>query len=90
MSGAFTLIDAGETRELSEEETLALLYESDRSLKPDVDELAALIDAGHYETERITERLLVDWIAERFPELSIRSTEHRTSPMQTFVGTAGR
>ena len=47
----------------------------------------ALIDAGHYETERITERLLVDWLGERFPDLDIRATEHRTSPMRTFVPT---
>jgi dinuclear metal center YbgI/SA1388 family protein len=45
----------------------------------------ALIDAGHYETERITERLLTDWLAERFPELTVRPTEHRTGPMRTFV-----
>ncbi len=46
----------------------------------------ALIDAGHYETERVTERLLVDWLSARFPDLDVRATAHRTSPMQTFVG----
>jgi len=59
-------------------------------LAPDGSPRLALIDAGHYETERITERLLTDWLAERFPVLTIRPTEHRTSPMQTFVGGTGR
>ena len=45
----------------------------------------ALIDAGHYETERITERLLVDWLEERFPGLAVHATAHRTSPMRTFT-----
>ena len=45
----------------------------------------ALVDAGHYETERVTERLLVDWLGARFPTLRVRATAHRTSPMQTFV-----
>jgi dinuclear metal center YbgI/SA1388 family protein len=59
-------------------------------LAPDGAPRLALIDAGHYETERITERLLTDWLVERFPDLTVRATEHRTSPMQTFVGPAGR
>ncbi|MDX1420829.1 MAG: Nif3-like dinuclear metal center hexameric protein [Rubricoccaceae bacterium] len=45
----------------------------------------ALIDAGHYETEALTEGLLVDWLGARFPGLTVRATRHRTSPMQTFV-----
>ncbi|MEM1044316.1 MAG: Nif3-like dinuclear metal center hexameric protein [Bacteroidota bacterium] len=49
----------------------------------------ALIDAGHYETEWITEHLLVGWLSERFPGLDVRATEHRTSPMQTFVRADG-
>ncbi len=54
-------------------------------LAPDGAPRLSLIDAGHYETEWITERLLVGWLAERFPGLDVRATEHRTSPMQTFV-----
>ncbi len=54
-------------------------------LDPDGAPRMALVDAGHYETERITERLLVDWLGERFPDLAVRATEHRTSPMRTFV-----
>jgi hypothetical protein len=54
-------------------------------LAPDGTPRLALIDAGHYETERITERLLTDWLTKRFPDLTVRPTEHRTSPMQTFV-----
>lgn len=45
----------------------------------------ALIDAGHYETESITERLLQNWLAERFPQVKWLRTETRTSPMKTFV-----
>ncbi len=55
-------------------------------LAPDGTPRMALIDAGHYETEWITERLLVGWLGERFPGLDVRATAHRTSPMQTFVG----
>ncbi len=54
-------------------------------LAPDGTPRMALIDAGHYETEWITERLLVGWLAERFPDLTVRATKHRTSPMQTFT-----
>ncbi len=45
----------------------------------------AFIDAGHYETEALTERLLRDWLAERFPAARWRRTTHRTTPMRTFV-----
>ena len=46
----------------------------------------ALIDAGHYETEAITERLIADELATTFPDLPVQVTSHRTSPMRTFVG----
>jgi hypothetical protein len=46
----------------------------------------AFIDAGHYETEALTERLLIDYLAPRFPDVTFLRTEHRTSPMRTFVG----
>ncbi len=55
-------------------------------LAPDGTPRLALIDAGHYETECITEHLLADWLAERFDGLTVRVTEQRTSPMRTFVG----
>lgn len=45
----------------------------------------ALIDAGHYETEALTEALLRDWLADRFPETDWQRTETRTSPVDTFV-----
>ena len=45
----------------------------------------ALIDPGHYETEAITEALLVRWLGERFPDVAWHHTEHRTSPMRTWV-----
>lgn len=59
-------------------------------LAPDGTPRLALVDAGHYETERITERLLVDWLGEQFPALVVQATEHWTSPMQTFVPGAVR
>ena len=44
----------------------------------------ALIDAGHYETEAVTERILIDYLSERFPDTTFHRTKHRTSPMRTF------
>ena len=46
----------------------------------------ALVDAGHYETEAVTERLIADHLSDRFPGLEVVTTRHRTSPMRTFVG----
>ena len=46
----------------------------------------ALVDAGHYETEAVTERLLADRLRAAHPGLDVRVTAHRTSPMRTFVG----
>lgn len=45
----------------------------------------AIIDAGHYETEALTEALLVDWLRPRFETVTVQQTRHRTSPMQTYV-----
>ena len=45
----------------------------------------ALIDAGHYETEALTEALLRDWLADRFPDVDWRRTRTRTSPIDTFT-----
>ena len=46
----------------------------------------ALVDAGHYETEAVTEALLADHLRERHPGLDVAVTRHRTSPMRTFAG----
>jgi len=53
----------------------------DTSGDPDM----ALIDPGHYETEALTEALLRDWLADRFPTVTWHRTDTRTSPMQTYV-----
>ena len=45
----------------------------------------ALIDAGHYETEAITEHLLHDWLGGHFPTVEWRRTATRTSPIDTFI-----
>ncbi len=55
------------------------------ALDPDGAPQMAFIDAGHYETEAVTEQLLQSWLAERFPAVDWRRTETRTSPMRTFV-----
>ncbi len=49
----------------------------------------AIIDAGHYETEALTEALLADWLAARFDGVAFHRTRHRTSPMRTFVRAGG-
>ncbi len=46
----------------------------------------SLIDAGHYETETVAEVLLADRLRQSFPDLDVRRTETRTSPMRTFAG----
>lgn len=45
----------------------------------------ALVDAGHYETEAITERLIADRLGSAFPDVEVAVTRHRTSPMRTFA-----
>jgi len=45
----------------------------------------ALVDPGHYETEALTEALLRDWLADRFPAVTWHRTHERTSPMKTFI-----
>ena len=49
----------------------------------------ALIDAGHYETERVTEQLVVDRLRRAFPELDVARTGRWTGPMRTFQGAMG-
>ena len=60
-------------------------HEFFRVLAPDGPPRMALIDAGHYETEAVTEALLQRWLRERFPAADWLRTETRTSPMQTFI-----
>ncbi|MDQ7039789.1 MAG: Nif3-like dinuclear metal center hexameric protein [Rhodothermus sp.] len=45
----------------------------------------ALVDAGHYETEALTEALLEKWLQQRFPTVSWQCTAGRTSPVRTFI-----
>ncbi len=45
----------------------------------------ALIDAGHYETEALTEALLATWLQQRFPMVDWKRTAIRTSPLHTFI-----
>ena len=54
-------------------------------MRPDGSYAMALIDAGHYETEAMTEALLVSRLADAFPAVRWHRTLHRTSPMQTFT-----
>jgi putative NIF3 family GTP cyclohydrolase 1 type 2 len=57
-------------------------------LGPDGTARMALIDPGHYESERITEQLLVDRLAKRFPDLPVRRTAGVTSPVRTFTASS--
>jgi len=50
----------------------------------------ALVDAGHYETERITERLLTDRLSDQIPDVDWIATSTRTAPVRTFVSGRGR
>lgn len=45
----------------------------------------ALVDAGHYETEQMTEDLLVETLTERFPSITFQKTSHKSSPVQTWI-----
>ena len=45
----------------------------------------ALVDAGHYETEAVTEQLLVDWLREEFAAVDWLRTQTCTSPVDTYV-----
>jgi dinuclear metal center YbgI/SA1388 family protein len=60
-------------------------HEFFEALGPDGVPQLAFIDAGHYETEALTEALLRDWLADRFNDVDWQRTGVRTSPMQTFV-----
>lgn len=45
----------------------------------------AFIDAGHYETEALTEALLCRYLQERFADVLFTETSTRTSPMRRFI-----
>ncbi len=55
------------------------------ALGPDGRPRLAFVDAGHYETEAVTETLLTGELRERFPETTWHRTQTRTSPVRTFV-----
>jgi len=44
----------------------------------------ALIDPGHYESERITEVLMLDFLKTEFPDVEWLRTTTRTAPVKTF------
>lgn len=48
----------------------------------------AVIDAGHYETEALTETLLQSWLSKGFPDTVWSRTQTRTSPINTFVSSS--
>ena len=45
----------------------------------------ALVNAGHFETERCTEDLLVDRLTPLLPGVRFMTTKHRTAPVKTWV-----
>lgn len=58
-------------------------------MKPDGTFSMALINAGHYETERRTEDLLGDWLSEHFPDIAVYKTALRSGPEKTWVSRRG-
>jgi len=46
----------------------------------------AIIDAGHYETEKMTESLLQRWLRDRFSEVDWIRTKTKTSPVKIWKG----
>lgn len=60
-------------------------HEFFNALYPDGRPRLAFVDAGHYETEAVTESLLAAELGERFPETAWRRTATRTSPVRTFL-----
>ncbi len=54
-------------------------------LGPDGHCRMALVDAGHYETEKHTEKLLCSWLTKQFPSVDFCRTEVRTSPIQYYI-----
>ncbi|MEM6648487.1 MAG: Nif3-like dinuclear metal center hexameric protein [Bacteroidota bacterium] len=77
-----TAIRAGADAYVTADVTYHLFFDV---MRPDGSYAMALIDAGHYETEAITEALLVGRLSEAFPAVRWHRTRHRTSPMQTFT-----
>lgn len=55
------------------------------ALDPDGKPRIAYLDIGHYESEAVTEGLLIDFLAARFPEVVWSKTEEATSPVRSFV-----
>lgn len=45
----------------------------------------ALVDAGHYESEQMTEDLLVSRLSAKFPDIAWNKTRLRSSPVETWV-----
>lgn len=54
-------------------------------LGPDGHCRMALVDAGHYETEKHTEKLLCSWLTKRFPSVDFCRTQVCTSPIQYYI-----
>jgi dinuclear metal center YbgI/SA1388 family protein len=55
------------------------------ALTPDGSHGMAIIDAGHYETEAQAEEIIVDIIRDAFPDVDVRRTGVRTSPMRSLL-----
>lgn len=50
----------------------------------DAEQKIVIADIGHFESEQFTSDLLVDTILEKFPNLTVRLTEHNTNPISYF------
>ncbi|GMQ82563.1 MAG: Nif3-like dinuclear metal center hexameric protein [Rhodothermia bacterium] len=45
----------------------------------------ALVDPGHYETESVTEAILIEYLSKNIPNVDWHRTSTRTAPVKTFV-----
>ncbi|MEQ9105440.1 MAG: Nif3-like dinuclear metal center hexameric protein [Rhodothermales bacterium] len=54
-------------------------------MAPDGSVAMALVDPGHYETERLTEDLLRDRLADAIPDVTWHVTGTRTAPVRTWL-----
>lgn len=58
-------------------------------VEPDGSIPMALVDPGHYETERLTEDLLRDHLSDALPGVTWHVTGTRTAPVHTWIASSG-
>lgn len=51
----------------------------------DAESNLVICDIGHYESEQFTSNLLVDFMLQKFPKLTVHITSHITNPVNYFI-----